>query len=89
MSIRPLSGLLTCERARFSDADPGFFPSVCDCPTRRSLAKELAAEELERRRQEGLISEPESDMSDVEMNREEQQVLEREIGDQTMDVEDA
>lgn len=69
------------------DADPGFFPSVCDCPTRRSLAKELAAEELERRRQEGLISEPESDLSDVEMNREEQ-VLEREIGEQTMDVED-
>lgn len=79
--------MLTYERARFSDADPGFFPSVCDCPARRSLAKELAAEELERRRQEGLLSEPESDSSDLEMSRE-QQVMEREVGDRKMDVED-
>ena len=87
VALDPFPGLLTCERARFSDSDPGFFPSVYDCPTRRSLAKELAAEELERRRQEGLISEPESDLSDIEMRREEQ-VMESEVGDRTMDVED-
>lgn len=87
VALVPFPGLLTCERARFSDSDPGFFPSVCDCPTPRSLAKELAAEELERCRQEGLISEPESDLSDIEMRREEQ-VMESEVGDRTMDVED-
>lgn len=45
----------------FCLADPGFFPTVCDCATRRDIARELALEELERLRAEGLLTEPESD----------------------------
>ncbi|GAA5868109.1 hypothetical protein JCM3774_001024 [Rhodotorula dairenensis] len=57
---------------QYLQQNPGFFPAVCDCPARKSLAKELAAEELERRRREGLLSEPESDMSDAEEQGREQ-----------------
>ncbi|GAA5895230.1 hypothetical protein JCM8208_005942 [Rhodotorula glutinis] len=45
----------------YLDANPGFFSTVCDCASRRDIQRELALEELERLRGEGLLSEPESD----------------------------
>ncbi|GAA5833456.1 hypothetical protein JCM9279_001530 [Rhodotorula babjevae] len=49
------------EALAYLDANPGFFPTVCDCSTRRDIQRELALEELERLRAEGLLDEPESD----------------------------
>ncbi|GAA5984285.1 hypothetical protein JCM10908_006124 [Rhodotorula pacifica] len=78
--------LASSEALQYLNLNPGFFPSVCDCPTRRALAKELAAAELERRRQEGLISESESEESDADAPRE-GQALNIPIEEATMDLD--
>ncbi|GAA6028331.1 hypothetical protein JCM8097_006980 [Rhodosporidiobolus ruineniae] len=44
----------------YLEQNTGFFASVCDCPTRRAIAKEVAEERLQRLRDEGLVSEPDS-----------------------------
>lgn len=45
--------------------DPGFFPHVCDCSSRREIAREIALEEQDRLRAEGLLSEFESDEEEL------------------------
>ncbi|KPV74940.1 uncharacterized protein RHOBADRAFT_44459 [Rhodotorula graminis WP1] len=62
--------LSSADALAYLDANPGFFPTVCDCATRRDIARELALEELERLRAEGLLDEPES--SDDEQEAAEQ-----------------
>ncbi|BGP08421.1 Dicer-like protein 1 [Rhodotorula toruloides] len=53
----------------YLDQNPGFFSYVCDCSTRRNLARELAEEEAERLRNEGLISDiDETDVSEYEQD---------------------
>ncbi|GAA5854197.1 hypothetical protein JCM8547_001731 [Rhodosporidiobolus lusitaniae] len=47
----------------------GFFSHFCNCPDRREIARELAAEEHQRKVDEGLVSEPDS--SDEEAEQEE------------------
>ncbi|GAA5903989.1 hypothetical protein JCM6882_003794 [Rhodosporidiobolus microsporus] len=42
-----------------------FFSTVCDCPTRRAVAKEIAEEHQQRLRDEGLLSDPDSDDDEV------------------------
>ncbi|GAA5975735.1 hypothetical protein JCM11641_005854 [Rhodosporidiobolus odoratus] len=48
----------------FLQANPSFFHHACNCSNVRELAQELANEEHERRRAEGLLSD--SDLSDYE-----------------------
>lgn len=50
----------------FAPLDPDFFARSCNCADRRAIAKEEAEELLERRRNEGLISDVESSESDEE-----------------------
>ncbi|GAA6001448.1 uncharacterized protein JCM10292_006259 [Rhodotorula paludigena] len=57
--------LASAEALSYLNQNPGFFPHVCDCSSRREIAREIALEEQERLRAEGLLSEVESDEEEL------------------------
>ncbi|KAM0752756.1 hypothetical protein T439DRAFT_354244 [Meredithblackwellia eburnea MCA 4105] len=53
--------LVSANALLWLEQHPDFFARHCDCEKIRAIAREEAADDLERRRNEGLISEPDSD----------------------------
>ncbi|GAA5839253.1 hypothetical protein JCM11251_006019 [Rhodosporidiobolus azoricus] len=58
--------IASSEALNLLNSNPSFFHIVCDCPDRRAIAKEIADEHQQRLRDEGLLSEPDSEDDDMQ-----------------------
>ncbi|BGP48542.1 Dicer-like protein 1 [Rhodotorula kratochvilovae] len=59
-NVKTAKRLASADALSYLHQNPSFFAVVCNCSTRRDVAREIALEEQQRLRDEGLLTEPDS-----------------------------